>query len=144
MNAPTIRRTSLVLFIILSCLYAWLALRDESSLRTISIIPNSVAVFFDNHFYGRNFFAFALMGLLCAAAVWRLHWQWVLTAVLVCFSAPLIKDLIQIGSVTRHFNWEATILGMLGALLGFAVGTKVASLLNGATSRTNRVPSSSS
>jgi hypothetical protein len=56
-------------------------------------------------------------------------------SLVLCLSAPLIKDMTQLFTLTRHFNWDATGLGIVGALVGWVGGfwlvSKVLSVANG-------------
>ena len=118
---------SLLLSLIAICM--WLALKEESSLRVLPFIPNSVAVFLDNHFYTRNSAAFGLIGLLSAASIWGLELRWKLIALAFCLVAPLVKDLMQIPIYTRHFDWLATVSGLLGSIAGWVLGMGLCRLL---------------
>lgn len=134
-RASKLRRGAAAILLVILAIYMWLALKEEGSFRSFVFIPNAVAVFVDNHFYARNLFAFGLLGVLAAAAVWGLRLR-IVTAVLVaCMAIPFAKDGVQMLTATRHFDWVATLSGVLGVLAGWVVGfwlvSKVVSVANG-------------
>jgi hypothetical protein len=120
MNTYFVRRISTVLLIFVTCLYLWLSLRAEPRLATIPIIPHAVGSHFDLKPLQRSFPAFFALAVLAAGSVAGSRRRTQFVVLLACLSTPLIKDAMQIGLATRHFNCDAIVLGMLGALVGFS------------------------
>lgn len=122
MIATTVRVAASLAFAILVLLYAWIALRSDNLLSTLPFLPSPITIYFDMHPLARNFPAFAFLGFLGAAAFSTARLEWAFVAFLCCLCAPFIKDFAQIFVLTRHFSWNATFLGMLGVLVGWAIG----------------------
>jgi hypothetical protein len=115
--------------------YTWFAFRDDGRLMTVPGMPHAVWFYFDHHANIRNGVGFLILGTLGAAAVAGLRPEMQVLSLVLCLSAPLIKDMAQLFTLTRHFNWDATGLGIVGALLGWVGGfwlvSKVLSVANG-------------
>lgn len=122
MSAFGIRLTSAALLLALVCLYAWLSMRSEPRLATIPFVPYSWAFFFDLKPLARSFPAFFVLGLLAAGAVVGLGSRWHYDALALCLLAPVLKDVAQMATATRHFDLVSTLLGMAGAAVGWGVG----------------------
>lgn len=122
MSLRAVRSTSVVLLALCCCFYVWLSLRTEPRLATIPIFPHAVSSYLDLKPLHRSFPAFFVLAMLAAGSVagsCRRVQLFVLTGSLL---APLMKDVMQIGLATRHFNQDAIFLGMLGAISGFGIG----------------------
>jgi hypothetical protein len=116
------RRIRLVAGIVLAGLlvfYTWFAFRDDGRLMTVPGVPHAVWYYFDHHSTVRNGVGFLLLGAFGAAAVAGLGPEKHVLSLVLCVSAPLIKDMAQLFTLTRHFNWDATGLGIVGALVGW-------------------------
>ena len=116
------RRLRLVAGIVLAGLlvfYTWFAFRDDGRLMTVPGMPHAVWFYFDHHANIRNGVGFLILGALGAAVVTGLRSEMQVLSLVLCLSAPLIKDMAQLFTPTRHFNWDATGLGIVGALLGW-------------------------
>jgi hypothetical protein len=116
------RKIRLVAGIILAGLlvfYTWFAFRDDGRLKTVPGVPQPVWFYFDHHANVRNGVGFLILGGLGAAAVTGLRSEMQVLSLVLCLGAPLVKDMAQFFTVTRHFNWDATGLGIVGALLGW-------------------------
>ncbi len=101
--------------------YTWFAFRDDGRLMTVPGVPHAVWFYFDHHANIRNGVGFLVLGAVGAAAVTRLGPRWQVVSLGLCAAAPVLKDFAQdIFAPTRHFNWDATGLGTLGALVGWA------------------------
>ena len=115
--------------------YTWFAFRESGQLRTVPGMPHAVWFYFDHHANIRNGVGFLILGAVGAAAVTGLRPEAKVLSLVLCLSAPLIKDMAQLFTLTRHFNWDATALGIVGALLGwcgsFWLVSKVVSVANG-------------
>jgi hypothetical protein len=115
--------------------YTWFAFRDDGRLKTVPGVPQSVWFYFDHHSTVRNGVGFLILGAVGAAVVAGLRPEMQVLSLVLCLSAPLIKDMAQLFTLTRHFNWDATGLGIIGALVGWAGGfwlvSKVVSVANG-------------
>lgn len=105
--------------------YTWFAFRDDGRLMTVPGVPHAVWYYFDHHSTVRNGVGFLLLGAFGAAAVAGLRPETKVLSLVLCLSAPLIKDMAQLFTLTRHFNWDATGLGIVGALLGWAAAWTV-------------------
>ena len=132
------RRLRLVAGIVLAGLlvfYTWFAFRDDGRLKTVPGVPHAVWFYFDHHANIRNGVGFLILGAVGAAVVAGLRPEMQVLSLVLCLSAPLIKDMAQLFTLTRHFNWDATGLGIVGALLGWVGGfwlvTKAVSVANG-------------
>ncbi len=99
--------------------YTWFAFRDDGRLRTVPGVPHTVWYYFDHHSTVRNGVGFLILGFVGAAAVAGLRPEAQVLSMVLCVAAPIFKDLAQLFTLTRHFNWDATGLGLLGALLGW-------------------------
>jgi len=63
---------------------------------------------------------FLILGCVGAAAVAGLRPEVQVFSLFLCVAAPIFKDLAQlVFTLTRHFNWDATGLGVLGAFAGW-------------------------
>ena len=62
---------------------------------------------------------FLILGAFGAAAVAGMGPEKQVLSLVLGVSAPLIKDMAQLFTLTRHFNWDATGLGIVGALFGW-------------------------
>jgi hypothetical protein len=115
--------------------YTWFAFRDDGRLMTVPGMPRFVWYYFDHHANIRNGVGFLILGAVGAAAVMGLRPETKALSLVLCLSAPLIKDMAQFFTLTRHFNWDATALGIVGALLGwcgsFWLVGKLVSAVNG-------------
>jgi hypothetical protein len=101
--------------------YTWFAFRDDGRLKTVPGVPHAVWFYFDHHANIRNGVGFLILGFVGAAAVTGLGPRWQVWALGLSLAAPVIKDFAQdLFAPTRHFNWDATGLGTLGALVGWA------------------------
>ncbi len=106
----------------------WFAFRVDGRLMTVPGMPHAVWYYFDHHSTVRNGVGFLLLRAFGAAVVTGLRPETKVLSLVLCLSAPLIKDMAQLFTLTRHFNWDATGLGIVGALLGWLAA---ASLLRG-------------
>ena len=122
MTAFGIRLTSALLLLALVCIYAWLSMRSEPRLTTIPFVPYSWAFFFDLNPLARSFPAFFVLGILAVVAVAGLGGRWQYAALALCLLAPVLKDVAQMATATRHFDLVSTLLGMAGAGAGWRVG----------------------
>jgi hypothetical protein len=106
--------------------YTWFAFRDDGRLKTVPGVPQPVWFYFDHHANIRNGVGFLILGCVGAAAVAGLHGRWQVVSLGVCLAAPVIKDFAQIlFAPTRHFNWDATGLGVLVAFVGWGAAALV-------------------
>ena len=100
--------------------YTWFAFREDGRLRTVPGCPHAVWFYFDHHANIRNGAGFLILGVVGSAVVAGLNGRWQVVSLVLCAAAPLIKDFAQdLFAPTRHFNWDATGLGVLGALVGW-------------------------
>ena len=123
MTAFGIRLTSALLLLALVCIYAWLSMRSEPRLTTIPFVPYSWAFFFDLKPLARSFPAFFILGFVAVGAVAGLNVRWHYLALALCLLAPVLKDVAQMATATRHFDLVSTLLGMAGAAAGWGVAT---------------------
>jgi hypothetical protein len=105
--------------------YTWFAFRDDGRLKTVPGVPQAVWFYFDHHSTVRNGVGFLILGAVGAAVVAGLRPEMQVLSLVLCLSAPLIKDMAQLFTLTRHFNWDATGLGIVGALLGWVAAWTV-------------------
>jgi len=120
MTTRVIRTISLVVLVGLLVFYTWFAFRDDGRLRTVPGVPHFVWYYFDHHANIRNGVGFLILGAVGAAAVTGLGLRWQVRALGLALAAPVLKDFAQdLFAPTRHFNWDATALGIAGALLGW-------------------------
>jgi hypothetical protein len=83
-------------------------------------VPHAVWFYFDHHASIRNGVGFLILGAVGAAAVTGLVPRWQAWALGLSLAAPVLKDFAQdLFAPSRHFNWDATGLGTLGALVGW-------------------------
>ncbi len=100
--------------------YTWFAFRDDARLMTVPGVPRAVWFYFDHHANVRNGVGFLILGAVGAAAVTGLGPRWQVWSLGLSLAAPVLKDFAQdLFAPTRHFNWDATGLGVLGALIGW-------------------------
>jgi hypothetical protein len=131
MTTRVIRTISLVVLAGLLVFYTWFAFRDDGRLMTVPGVPQPVWFYFDHHANIRNGVGFLILGFVGAAAVAGLHGRWQVVSLGLCAAAPVIKDFAQdIFAPTRHFNWDATGLGVLGALVGWAATAVLLRVVN--------------
>jgi len=103
--------------------YTWFAFRDDGRLMTVPGVPQPVWFYFDHRANIRNGVGFLILGFVGASTVAGLSGRWQVVSLGLCAAAPVIKDLAQdLFAPTRHFNWDATGVGVFGALLGWALG----------------------
>jgi len=102
--------------------YTWFAARDDGRLKTVPGVPHAVWYYFDHHSTVRNGVGFLILGFVGAAAVAGLRPGAQVFSMVLCVAAPIFKDLAQLFTLTRHFNWGATGLGLLGAFVGWWAG----------------------
>lgn len=121
MTLVVVRVVAVVLLALLVVTYAWLAWRSDPRLATAGILPKPVALFFDINPLARSFPAFLLLGLLGGAAVAGLGPRLSALSFTLCLLAPVVKDLAQMLTTTRHFHLGGTLLGVLGALAGWGI-----------------------
>lgn len=118
-----VKRVRIVAGLVLAGLlvfYTWFAFRDDGRLMTVPGVPHAVWFYFDHHSTVRNGVGFLILGFVGASAVAGLNWRWQLVSIGLCMAAPVIKDFAQdFFAPTRHFNWDATGLGVLGAFAGW-------------------------
>jgi hypothetical protein len=108
------------LLAVVLCFYTWFAFREDGRLKTVPGVPQVVWFYFDHHANIRNGVGFFILGAVGAAAVVGLNGRWQATSLGLSLAAPLLKDFAQyLFAPTRHFNWDATGLGIVGALLGW-------------------------
>lgn len=120
MNPSHLRIPAAALLVGVVVLYSWLAWRGDPRIATTGLLPAPVAVYLDLKPILRNFPAFLLLAGLAATAVSGLGRRWQVVSLALCLAAPLVKDLAQdLFAPTRHFNWDATALGTLGAAVGW-------------------------
>lgn len=105
----------------LLCLYAWIALRQDSRLETISIFPKWLAVFLDLNPRFRQIPAFALLGLLTALLCFGLPRHWLGAAFVLFCMIPVMKEVLQAYHPARHFDVVATLYGIFGIVLGWGL-----------------------
>jgi len=106
--------------------YTWFAFRDDGRLMTVPGVPQPVWLYFDHHANIRNGVGFLILGFVGAAAVAGLHGRWQVVSLGLCAAAPVIKDFAQdIFAPTRHFNWDATGLGVVGSVIGWLLSAGV-------------------
>lgn len=103
--------------------YTWFAFRDDGRLKTVPGVPQAVWYYFDHHSTIRNGVGFLILGFVGAASVAGLRPEAQVLSMVLCVAAPIFKDLAQlVFTLTRHFNWDATGLGLLGAFVGWWTG----------------------
>lgn len=111
--------------------YTWFAFRESGQLRTVPGMPHTIWYYFDHHATIRNGIGFLILGVVGSAAVAGLNGRWQLVSLVLCAAAPLIKDLAQdLFAPTRHLNWDATGLGVLGAFVGWGAAALVLRMMN--------------
>lgn len=130
MTLAVVRVVALVLLALLVVIYGWLAWRSDPRLASAGILPKPVALFFDINPLARSFPAFLLLGLLGGAAVAGLGPRLASFSLVLCLLAPVLKDLVQVLTATRHFHLGGTLLGVLGALAGWGIAAWLARLLS--------------
>ena len=131
MTTRVIRTISLVVLAGLLVFYTWFAFRDDGRLMTVPGVPQPVWFYFDHHANIRNGVGFLILGFVGAAAVAGLNGRWQVVSFGLCVAAPVIKDFAQdFFAPTRHFNWDATGLGVLGALVGWAATAVLLRVVN--------------
>ena len=114
------RLSALALLAVVLCFYTWFAFREDGRLKTVPGVPQVVWFYFDHHANIRNGVGFFILGAVGAAAVVGLNGRWQATSLGLSLAAPVLKDFAQyLFAPTRHFNWDATGLGIVGALLGW-------------------------
>ena len=114
------RLSALTLLAVVLCFYTWFAFREDGRLKTVPGVPQVVWFYFDHHANIRNGVGFFILGAVGAAAVVGLNGRWQATSLGLSLAAPVLKDSAQyLFAPTRHFNWDATGLGIVGALLGW-------------------------
>ena len=123
MSSNTIRFISTILLVGCVGFYAWVSMRSEPRLTTIPFVPYSWAFFFDLKPLARSFPAFFILGFVAAGAVAGLNVRWQYLALALCLLAPVLKDVAQMATATRHFDLVSTLLGMAGAAAGWGVAT---------------------
>jgi hypothetical protein len=117
------RLSALALLAVVLCFYTWFAFREDGRLKTVPGVPHTVWYYFDHHSTVRNGVGFLILGFVGSAAVAGLRPEAQVLSMVLCVSAPIFKDLAQLlFTLTRHFNWGATGLGLLGAFLGWWIG----------------------
>jgi hypothetical protein len=115
-----VRIASWILLAGLVAFYIWFAFRESGQLRTVPGMPHAIWYYFDHHATIRNGVGFMILGIVGATAVAGLRRRWQILSAGLCVIAPLVKDLAQdILAPTRHFNWDATGVGTLGAIAGW-------------------------
>lgn len=120
-----------VVLVLLLVFYTWFAFRDDGRLKTVPGVPQPVWFYFDHHANIRNGVGFLILGFVGAAAVAGLNERWQLVSAGLCVVAPVIKDVAQyFFAPTRHLNWDATCLGVLGALLGWGAAALLLRMMN--------------
>jgi hypothetical protein len=106
--------------------YTWFAFREDGRLKTVPGVPQSVWFYFDHHSTVRNGVGFLILGAVGAAVVTGLGSRWQMWSLGLSLAAPLLKDFAQdLFAPTRHFNWDATGLGVVGAAIGWLVAAKL-------------------
>lgn len=114
------RLSALALLAVVLCFYTWFAFREDGRLKTVPGVPQVLWFYFDHHANIRNGVGFFILGAVGAAAVVGLNGRWQATSLGLSLAAPVLKDFAQyLFAPTRHFNWDATGLGIVGALLGW-------------------------
>lgn len=114
------RLSALALLAVVVCFYTWFAFREDGRLKTVPGVPQVLWFYFDHHANIRNGVGFFILGAVGAAAVVGLNGRWQATSLGLSLAAPVLKDFAQyLFAPTRHFNWDATGLGIVGALLGW-------------------------
>ena len=114
------RLSALALLAVVLCFYTGFAFREDGRLKTVPGVPHAVWFYFDHHANVRNGVGFLILGAVGAAAVTGLGPRWQVWSLGLSLAAPLLKDLAQdLFAPTRHFNWDATGLGVAGAFLGW-------------------------
>lgn len=99
--------------------YTWFAFREDGRLKTVPGVPHALWYYFDHHSTVRNGVGFLILGFVGASAVAGLRPEAQVLSMVLCVAAPIFKDLAQLFTLTRHFNWDATGLGVLGAFAGW-------------------------
>ena len=131
MTACVIRTVSLVVLAGLLVFYTWFAFRDDGRLMTVPGVPQPVWFYFDHHANIRNGVGFLILGFVGAAAVAGLRPGAQVLSMVLCAAAPIFKDFAQdFFAPTRHFNWDATGLGVLGALVGWGAAWALLRMVN--------------
>ena len=119
--------------------YVWFAFRESGQLRTVPGMPHAIWYYFDHHATIRNGVGFMILGIVGATAVAGLRRRWQILSAGLCAVAPLAKDLAQdLLAPTRHFNWDATGVGTLGAIAGWLAAWFVFSRLVGQKEKRGR------
>ena len=114
------RLSALTLLAVVLCFYTGFAFREDGRLKTVPGVPQVLWFYFDHHANIRNGVGFFILGAVGAAAVVGLNGRWQATSLGLSLAAPVLKDFAQyLFAPTRHFNWDATGLGIVGALLGW-------------------------
>jgi len=129
-TARAIRTISAAALLVLVVAYAWITLRDDGRMMTIPFLPHWLAYHLELHAYGRNFPAFGLLAMFGAATVTGLRAEWKLVSLILCLFAPFLKDFVQIFTLTRHFNLEATAWGTAGSLVGWVAAALLLRRIN--------------
>ena len=119
MTSSVTRTISVEALVVLVVAYAWIALRTDGRMMTVPFLPKWLAYHLELHTYARNIPAFGLLAFFGAGAVAGLRVGWQAFSFVLCLFAPLAKDFAQIFTLTRHFNVEATVWGIGGALVGW-------------------------
>ena len=131
MTTGIIRAISVAVLAGLLVFYTWFAFRDDGRLRTVPGVPHAVWFYFDHHASIRNGVGFLILGAVGAVAVTGLGPRWQVWALGLSLAAPVLKDFAQdLFAPTRHFNWDATGLGTLGALVGWAATAVLLRVVN--------------
>ncbi len=100
--------------------HTWFAFREDGRLKTVPGVPHAVWFYFDHHANIRNGVGFLILSAVGAAVVTGLRPRWQVWALGLALAAPVLKDFAQdLFAPPRHFNWDATGLGILGALFGW-------------------------
>ena len=126
MTTRVIRTIFLVVLAGLLVFYTWFAFRDDGRLMTVPGMPQLVWLYFDHHANIRNGVGFLILGAVGAAAVTGLGLRWQVWALGLSLAAPVLKDFAQdLFAPTRHFNWDATGLGVVGSVIGWLLSAGV-------------------
>jgi hypothetical protein len=119
-----VRRASWLLLPPVIGFYCWFSFRDDPSLRSLPGMPHFVWFYFDHHTNLRNGLGFLFLAFLAALAVAGLSLRGRFVVLLVCLCSPAAKDFAQdLFAPTRHFSWDAILLGMLGVIVGWGIAT---------------------
>jgi len=113
--------------LVLLAIYAYLAFRPDSSFFTVPWMPREAARRILSVTNYRNFWGFSLLGFYCAfflGSSWWIfrsdRWQWATIAV---WLVPVLKELMQSPIQGRHGTVAGSLYGMVGAMLGLALGS---------------------